>query len=386
MTLFAGACVLACSSRPITHDAGAGDAGSVPPHPYRAIALAVGDVAVCVILDDHKVKCWAHSSRELGYSDTSPRNGAPEAQPTADLGADRTAKQLAMSHYGMCALLDDASVKCWGDFADLPGGTQIGDVLPVPQGRRVVSIGAGHNFPLAVLDDGRALVWSAGEPIFPDLHTTSPIKQIARALLRTAILFEDGTSTLMTKTSLDVPPPSLPFHGPAESIAGDEIALCGRLADGRVACEGADRLPAITDAEELALGMNAPRCARLPGGTVRCWWGDAMGCNFNDHGLTYWCDGQRKDAFGGADVSLPLPAVSIGAGLWSTCALLTDGSVWCWGSLIDHDPYGNVPDQAPSTETLASSPWLAGTVSVTTDATGRRVYAGWRAVDLGTSR
>jgi hypothetical protein len=190
----------------------------------------------------------------------------------------------------------------------------------------------------------------------------------------------------MGSTSGPVAPPSLPFRAPALSIAGDEVALCGRLADGRVACDGVDRFPAITDTQELATGVNAPRCARLAGGVVRCWGGSISGCRFSDPELTYWCDGQPKDVFGGADVNLPSPAVSIGSGLHSTCALLADGSVWCWGSLVDHDPWGQVPDQAPGGEGMLPQPWLGASVTITTNAAGRRVFSGWRAVDLGTSR
>jgi hypothetical protein len=423
MAILAATSALGCSSsRPVPEPASSpnvvdvsadqrGDARSevvpsspdpivVGPRPYRAISLSVGDVDVCVILEDHKVKCWGLGGEgELGYGDTKARGGLPEdmgdALPTVNLGTGRTAQQISVGHYGACALLDDGSVKCWGSFIGLleVWHNQMGDALhalPVPKGRRVVSITSGYNFPIGVLDDGSGVVWSDGQAKIPDFHTTSRIKQLALGHHQTVVLFENGTSTLMWDPLAALPAPSLPFGSPAISVTGDQAVVCARLADGHVACDNGQQLfpAAIADTLALAMGVNAPTCALMNNGVVRCWRGDTLGCNVNDPGLTYWCDGKAKDDSGGADVRLPQPAVAIGAGEWSACALLPDGSVWCWGSLAERaDPY--VPDspfQASQGEDESHDPWLGGTVAVTTDATGRHVYAGWRAIDLGTYR
>ena len=51
--------------------------------------------------------------------------------PFVQLGANRTATEIAVGEYHACALLDDGSVKCWGynGYGQLGLGntTQIGD-------------------------------------------------------------------------------------------------------------------------------------------------------------------------------------------------------------------------------------------------------------------
>jgi hypothetical protein len=399
IALLAATPALACSSSPALGP-------ESPPGPtradtsvagtsYRAIGLAVGDVDACVILDDHKLKCWGlNGESELGYGDTTPRGGSPgdmgDALPTVDLGTGRTAQQISVGHYGTCALLDDGGVKCWGSVVGQPGAwhSPMGDALreqPVPAGRRVVSVTTGHNFPLGILDDGRGVVWSDGNAVIPDFHTPSPIKQAAHGLDCTAVLFEDGTDTIFFLPLADPPAPSLPFDIAALSITGDEEELCGRLADGRVTCQSRGSFPVLaTDTQAVAVGVNAPKCVLTNDGGVWCRYDDYLGCDVDDPGLTYWCVGQPKDGL--IQVRLPQPAVTIGAGMWSACALLTDGSVWCWGSFDEGiDPYNpNALIRAP--HDLSDQPWLGAAVAVTTDATGRRVYAGWSAIDLGTHR
>jgi hypothetical protein len=352
---------------------------------------------VCAILDDHKVKCWGlNAEAELGYGDTTPRGRTPgemgDALPTVDLGTGRTAQQISVGHYGTCALLDEGSVKCWGALEGLATAAtgRTGDALPplpLPAGRRAASVTTGHNFPIVILDDGTGAVWSNGQATIPDFQTSSRIVQATRGHDQTVVLFEDGSDTLLGQP-LDAPAaPSLPFGVAALSLTGDDEELCARLVDGHVRCEawGPFALTAA-DTQALAIGVNAPKCALMIDGTVRCQADSALGCNFDDTGLSYWCDVEGNDGL--VHVRLPQPAVSIGAGIWSTCALLTDGSVWCWGSLADGSGAlaPNAPFQASQGELESFRPWLGGTVSVAIGADGRRVYAGWRAVDLGTHR
>jgi hypothetical protein len=403
IALLAPPLALACSSAtPLAPEAPAAPGQPAPspgpvdepapvvPGPYRAIALAVGDVDVCVILDDHKAKCWGlNGYGQLGTGDATPRGRTPQemgdALPTVALGAGRTARQISLGHYGMCALLDDGEAKCWGALVGIPPAAQgsqdrTGDALqalPVPAGRRIASITAGYNFPLGILDDGTGLVWSDGQSKVVDFHTPSRLKQAGHGSHRTFVLFEDGTSTLLSDPKVEPPAPSLPLGSPSLWMTGQAQAdgLCALLADGRAACESRGSFPvAAADTAALAVGLAAPRCVLLNDGVVRCFGTPGLGCEANDPALTYWCDSQVPAKDGMVEVKLPQPATAIGAGNWSTCALLTDGSVWCWGS------------DASQGEQESFRPWLGGSVAVTTDADGRPVYAGWHAVDLGTRR
>jgi E3 ubiquitin-protein ligase HERC3 len=62
-----------------------------------------------------------------------------DALPAVDLGTGRTALSVSAGYGYTCALLDDASVKCWGQGGELGLGNdkshgaapgQMGDALP----------------------------------------------------------------------------------------------------------------------------------------------------------------------------------------------------------------------------------------------------------------
>ena len=81
--------------------------------------LSAGEEHTCV-LDDGAVYCWGeNSSGQLGLGDTSARGDDPnemgDGLQAIDLGSGRSAKAIEAGGFHNCALLDDDSVKCWGD-------------------------------------------------------------------------------------------------------------------------------------------------------------------------------------------------------------------------------------------------------------------------------
>ena len=112
-----------------------------------AKAIAAGDSHTCVILDNSSVKCWgANASGQQGLGDTDNRGDNSSEMgdnlPVVDLGTGRTAKAIAAGSDHTCAILDNASIKCWGANAsgqlglgDIDnrgdGSNQMGDNLPV---------------------------------------------------------------------------------------------------------------------------------------------------------------------------------------------------------------------------------------------------------------
>ncbi len=96
-----------------------------------AKAIATGTSHSCAILDDGTVKCWGYNNAgQLGYGDTMTRL-APDAQPVA-LGAGRTAKKIASTERTVCVLLDDETIKCWGqnNFGELGYGDFFNRLAP----------------------------------------------------------------------------------------------------------------------------------------------------------------------------------------------------------------------------------------------------------------
>eukprot|EP00961_Rhodomonas_salina_P030450 409744-Rhodomonas_salina.1 len=68
----------------------------------------------CVLLVDGRVLCWKdNTAGQLGWSTAEVLLGASTGP--VDLGTGRTATAIACGSDHVCVVLDDTSVKCWGD-------------------------------------------------------------------------------------------------------------------------------------------------------------------------------------------------------------------------------------------------------------------------------
>jgi len=118
-----------------------------------ATAIASGYFHTCAILNNSSIKCWGlNDSGQLGIGDTSnrgdgtaPGTGLTEMGdnlPAVDLGAGRTARAISAGDRHTCVVLDNTSLKCWGEnsYGQLGLGdnstrgdnsSKMGDNLPV---------------------------------------------------------------------------------------------------------------------------------------------------------------------------------------------------------------------------------------------------------------
>ena len=95
-----------------------------------ATAIAAGNHHTCAILDNASIKCWgSNASGQLGLGNTSNRGDNSSEMgdnlTAIDLGNGRTAKAIATGDSHTCAILDNASIKCWGSNAS--GQLGLGD-------------------------------------------------------------------------------------------------------------------------------------------------------------------------------------------------------------------------------------------------------------------
>jgi hypothetical protein len=94
-----------------------------------AKVVSAGYYHTCAILDDDTLKCWGRNTNgQLGYGDSTSRT-APEATAVVNLGAGRTAKAVSTGSSHTCALLDDDTLKCWGDNSNGRVGVGSSDEL-----------------------------------------------------------------------------------------------------------------------------------------------------------------------------------------------------------------------------------------------------------------
>jgi alpha-tubulin suppressor-like RCC1 family protein len=132
----------------------------------------------CAILDNDSLKCWGYNDYgQLGYGDKLQRGDGPNEMgddlPAIDLGVGRKAVAVSGAWPFSCALLDNATVKCWGYNANGELGlgdanhrgdnpNEMGDNLPAidfGQGRKVSLLSGGTHASCAVLDDGTVKCW-----------------------------------------------------------------------------------------------------------------------------------------------------------------------------------------------------------------------------------
>ncbi len=132
-------------------------------------------------------------------------------------------------------------------------------------------------------------------------------------------------------------------------VTTTSVACCGvcqagacvapRCGDGKVegteACDDGNSIPGDgcepdcqpTEVLQLTAGR-AHTCALLTGGQVRCWGANDQG----QLGLGTNADRSAVQPYQNGIVSLGGPAAFIAAGADHTCALMTDGSLRCWGA------------------------------------------------------
>ncbi|WP_373564274.1 Ig-like domain-containing protein [Myxococcus sp. CA039A] len=332
----------------------------------KATSLHLGAYYTCALLERGAVKCWGWNvAGMLGLGDTERRGDAPgemdDALPPVDLGTGRTAKALAAngSDY-TCAILDDDTVKCWGDnqygklgLGDMrnrgDGPGEMGDALPTVDfgaGRTAKALAAGSGHTCALLDDGSVKCW--GYNAFGQLGLGDKEDR------------GDGPDEMGDA----LPPVDLGAGRTARAIAAGGYSTCALLDDGSVKCWGyneygqlglgdaeprgdgpgemAAALPPVNlgtgrTAKALSLGAFYT-CALLDDGSVKCWGSNESGrLGLGDSKNRGQVPAQMGDALPPVNLGTGRTATSLTTGS-HTCATLDDGDVTCWG---DND-YGQL--------------------------------------------
>ena len=144
-----------------------------------AVAIAAGGNHTCAVLDDGLVKCWgANSSGQLGISSTDGHglkpSGMGDALPAVSMPGGRLAVAIAAGTAHSCAILNDSSLICWGEGVGgrLGQGNELSignsptraveSMNPVSLPGSVVAVAAGRFHTCAVLSDATLRCWGTG--------------------------------------------------------------------------------------------------------------------------------------------------------------------------------------------------------------------------------
>ncbi len=326
----------------------------------RALSVGSYGPTSCAVLDDSSVKCWGdNGDGELGLGDTVDRGVEPDQMgdnlPVVQLGTGRTARALGCGRFWSCALLDNDSVKCWGDNEDgqlglgdsqergYTSGT-MGDALPAVDlgaGRTAQAISTGQFSACALLDHGAVKCWGDNEDGELGLGDAVARGSRSNQMGDNLPAVDLGTGRIAT----------------AISVGGD--SACALLDDGAVKCWGynatgqlglgdkqargdqpgemGDQLPTVnlgTGRSARAISTSGlTTCAVLDNGTLKCW-------GFNLTGAVGLGDttnrGDQPNEMGDdlptVDLGAGRTAQAVSVGYQATCALLDNGTVKCWGA------------------------------------------------------
>jgi Regulator of Chromosome Condensation (RCC1) repeat protein len=405
------------ASSPTAVDASADAAGDARPlgsRPYQALSVVVGFEHTCALLDNHRVKCWGFNrSGELGIGDGFRRGDSPsdmgDALPFVDLGTGRTVTALAAGGETTCAILDEGSVKCWGngaltglpsadDIGNSPG--QMGDALPAVNlgaGRRAVRIVLSTADACALLDDGSARCWGVHAPArVPSpvpFDATSPVRDLVAAGNGILVVYVDGHVSGL----LNLDPPAAwsqdvaAIGGSGANVMGDGVDEDEGLifggtvwvirTDGSVDIFGLTTTGAFVNQGDyyglvastagpraVAINLGDLPCVFFESGPPRC----AAGY-FNFPSCTPdWCQDYVANGDSPAYFHLELgnPVASIAPGaVMHACFVLSNGGVRCVGGFLEEF----TPNDA-----LGSSFDLLGTP-------GQYSWGPFHDIDLGTA-
>ncbi len=264
--------------------------GRVPAAQFDA-----GDLHTCAVLGDATVRCWGFGFfGQLGYGSENNIGDDPGESPAAsgpvDLGAGRTATAVDAGAIHTCARLDNGTVRCWGT----------GDA-----GR------LGYGNENNVGDDPGETPGSFG-PV--DLGTGRTATALAAGASHTCALLDNGTVRCWGS------------------------GLLGQLGSGNQDDVGDDESPGDVDPVDLGAGRTATAitaggghtCALLDNGAVLCWGEASVGqLGYGDQERIG--DDESPDTAGPVDLGDGRTASAVSAGAFHTCALLDNGAVRCWG-------------------------------------------------------
>ncbi len=304
--------------------------------PNRVVGLALGASHSCVLLSGGTVWCWGgnqYGAFGTGSADANPRYTATQVPGITDV------VQLVSTWKSLCARKKDGSLWCWGlDDAVQFAHSNVNDATCAGQGPcvatptqiqgipAIVDVAAGYAHFCARATNGDILCWGANQRGELGHDNTNDVAC-------TGIGYCNRTPTIV---------PSAPTTGMLTAGAsftcaggGANVMCWGTNAFGEIAYGVRDNvlhptpnhvtaLPA--DVVEIASG-GSDTCVRTQSGDQWCW------------GSNYW--GQIFDKpLAQPGYQTPVKAtLATGAvvrnGQTSSCALLTDKTVECWGRVDD---------------------------------------------------
>ncbi len=307
--------------------------------------IEAGGFHTCALRQDGGVRCWGDGADgKLGQSDTQTRGKGPtDLEDLPDIALGTAAARITAGLRHTCALTRSGGVRCWGSgtfgqtgagttqaLGDAPG--EIAALTDLPLGRSAVDIAAGAYHTCAVLDDASVRCWGldtfgqlgrgSSEPVGDQPGEVAALTAVPVPAARSVVAGSAHTCALLTDGGV--------------ACWGD--GFFGQLGNGStdIVGDAPGEVSAVTPIRfsspvtELTAGRDHT-CARLATGSVTCWGAGAFGQTGMDSNHRLGDElGERADLL--APIALALPVLTLDAGATHTCAVLDDMTLRCWGS------------------------------------------------------
>lgn len=276
-------------------------------------AIGGGRYHTCLITPNRGLQCWGRNSDgQLGDGTQLPRS-----QPINITGLPNGIMDLALGAEHTCTLHQTGMVYCWGSnqSSQLGDGTTTEHLVPkeVSGLTGVVGLVAGESHTCALVQSGGVNCWGNN----------------------TAGQLGDGTTT-----NADFPVSVAGLSSGVSTVTAGTTHTCALLQSGSVKCWGDNTAGQLGDSSQISRSTPVD----VPGlsGIIALDAGGTHTCAVSSQGVVYCWGANNSGQLGNGNriaqpqpvavIGLPDAATKVAAGVAHSCALLQGGRLFCWGA------------------------------------------------------
>ena len=342
----------------------------------------------CGITLSDTVKCWGDNTYGTLGNNSIDRSSTP-----VEVIGVKNVVSIAIGRQHACALMSDATVKCWGganrnsssiemNYSLLGDGSNKGSLVPIVVGvNNVVQIAAGTSHTCALISDGTVKCWGlqyngalgtlqpfnvAGTPVAYGVYTVENITNAknlfsgdnSNCVITTDDQIKCWGISFLDKTKIDFSPVVVSILGNQDltQISLANRTACVLTASGSIKCIGAndagqlgnnsmtDNYTKLSDVTGGLVGIKKIEsadgyfCAITSSNGVKCWGANYYGNLGND---------TQANSSVPVDVIDLVGVKSLSLNGFFACAWTAKDELKCWGMVNDPTANNNISKLKP---------------------------------------